>query len=410
MANFLLIGGRFDLDVGANSICIRNIAYELKKRGHNVFAITNSWNKDAYHEIDGLKIWGVKQTFYDRVKEFSQKGGFSRTIFFKIFSFVRRFFLILLYPNVAPLRCFRIIKLAKKLVYHKEIDAVISFYRPIETLYCGMKLKSILGNKIYFFCYHLDLLSSNVPILFNSFFQRKIKFFFKKEYNYADSLILPEFTQKKQSDDKMIYTGFPVCIPDSNNIDYNINFPKDKINVVYIGSLDCCNRNPVFFMKLLNKFNQDSLKQIVLHIWGFIDESVKKEISQYNFIKYNGLLKNIYSLSVLKQSDFVLNIGNKNTYLMLPSKIFKSFLSGKPIINIVKNKDDISLRFFNEYGHSLNIIESMFNKDNDYKTFCNFILSNHKQTFNAPKSLIEHNSPCFIVDKIEEKIFSRYGK
>ena len=276
MANFVLIGGRFDLDVGANSICIRNIADELKKRGHEVCAITNSWEKDSYHEIDGLKIWGIKQSFYESLENFQKKEPFFGKLVFSLMSFVRRCLLLPLYPNVSAIRCFRIKKLAKKIILQKQIDVVVAFYRPIETLYSGVKLKQYFGKKINVFDYHLDLLSSDPNASFNFFFQNRIKSFVKKEYNTVDYIILPELKKNKIVDDKIIYTGFPVCVLKKNETNFNAGFSKNNINCVYIGSLDCNNRNPFYALKLIKSFNDNSSKKILLHVWGFVDDKIKQ--------------------------------------------------------------------------------------------------------------------------------------
>lgn len=404
MAVFLLIGGRFDLDVGANSICIRNIAFELKKRGHDILAITNSWDKDSYCELDGLKIWGVRQTFYDYLDGFRKKNRLLGNLIFKFASLIRRFILIPFYPNVAFLRSIRITKLARKLISQNNVDAVVCFYRPIETLFSALRLKSVYGEKIKVFNYHLDLLTSDSNMKFYSFLRKRVNIFLKRECETVDYLILPESGSGRNINDKIIYTGFPVCVQENKNVPYNAGFSDAFINFVYVGSLDCSNRNPVYAFELIKSFNDSSPKKILLHIWGFIDEDLKRIIKRYAFIRYNGLLENLYSLSVLKQADFILNVGNKNTFLMIPSKIFKSFLSGKPIVNILNDERDVTLKYFEEYGHSLNMLEMNSDKDACYEKFSQFVMLNNGKSFSTPKSLIERNTPEFIVNIIEEKI------
>lgn len=404
MSNFLLIGGRFDLDVGANSICIRNIAFELKKRGHKVFLVTNSWCADSYQELEGLQIWGIKQSFYELLEKSQRSVPLVGTLLFRIVSFVRRILLLPFYPNVSSIRCFRITKLAKKIIHQKQINVVISFYRPIETLYSSIKLKQCFGKKINVFNYHLDLLTSDPNASLSSYFRNRIKSFLKKEYDMVDYIILPKFEKEKNADDKKIYSGFPVCILDNEKFNLNVKFSNNCINCVYIGSLDCNNRNPFYTLELIKSFNDISLKKMLLHIWGFVDNEVKKMFLEYDFVHYNGFLESSFSLSILKQSDFILNIGNKNTYSMLPSKIFKSFLSGKPIINVIRSKKDISIKYFEEYAHSLNIFEENVKKENFYRQLLDFVKKNNGKTFTIPQNLIEPNTPQYIVNKIEEKI------
>lgn len=403
MAVFLLIGGRFDLDVGANSICIRNIALELNKRGHNVLAITNSWGKDSYHEINEIKIWGVKESIYDFFEGCLKKKRLLWNVAFKIVSLIRRVVLVPFYPNVAAIRCIRINKLAKKLILQYKVDCVICFYRPIESLFCGLNLKRSFDANIQVFDFHLDLLKSETKVMLNSFFHHKINRFLKKEYEAIDYLFLPESEKCDGLDEKVVYTGFPVCLLDEQVSSFDALFSKDFINCVYVGSLDCSNRNPLYAIELMNLFNLRSSQKIILHIWGFVDDETKEIIERFDFVKYRGLLDNTYSQSVLEQSDFILNVGNKNTYSMLPSKIFKSFLSGKPILNFVKTEKDVSLRYFKEYGFALNLFEMELDKESHYKLFNQFVMSNKGKEIDPPYDLIKKYTPEYIVDKIEEK-------
>ena len=89
---------------------------------------------------------------------------------------------------------------------------------------------------------------------------------------------------------------------------------------------------------------------------------------------------------------------------MLPSKIFKSFLSGKPIINIIRSKKDVSIKYFEEYAHSLNILEENLKKENLCIQLIDFVNANKAKTFDIPQNLIEPNTPQYIVNKIEEKL------
>ena len=59
----------------------------------------------------------------------------------------------------------------------------------------------------------------------------------------------------------------------------------------------------------------------------------------------------------MNESDFLLNIGNKIAYQMLPSKIFGMFATGKPIINVIGHPDDATMPYFSCYNNSIDIKE-----------------------------------------------------
>lgn len=400
MKNVLLIGGNFCLDTDANSICIKNIGIELIQRGCKCILITSS-EKRNYKQDEGLEIYGLEESFYEYLKK--QKKCIGNTLFY-IFSHIRHVFLIPFFPNVSFLRSIKLYFLAKKIISNQKIDLVICFYRPFESVYCGLKLKKFFRDDINVVNFHLDLLSEYFYSKKRFFFRKKIQSFLKREYQIADFLFFPESVQTKQSDKKISYTGFPVCRFNFHNQTYDCKFCKDCINCVYLGSIDNINRNPLHFLEVVKKYNEQEKIKFILHIWGRLDDSVKDLIEKYDFIKFNGFVDESFSQDILNQSDFILNIGNKNTPKMLPSKIFKSFLSGKPILNFVKNREDVSLKYFNQYGHVLNIFEDSAAFADDVLNFDSFVQMNKGMLFKPPLQLIERNTPEFIVNEIEKKI------
>lgn len=75
------------------------------------------------------------------------------------------------------------------------------------------------------------------------------------------------------------------------------------------------------------------------------------------FEKYDLLKKNLYFhglvtretvASAMKESHFLLNIGNTTNY-HLPSKSAEYLMSGKPIINICQNEEDTFQKFMQDY-------------------------------------------------------------
>lgn len=405
MANYLLIGGRFDLDVSAGSICIRNIAFELKNRGHNIHAITNSWDKDDYQEKWGMKIHGIKDALYTRIIEYSKnKRGLTR-VFFKIFSLIRYILLLPFYPVVSRLRYYRIKKLAIELIKNEKIDALVCFCGYAESVYCGVKIKQIFKDRIKVVNYHLDILSQrSKKVTHSKILQKKLKKFLSNEFRTVDAVLLPEsFENKWDLNGTLHFVGFPVCLEfDDEAEQYDAAFSRNVINVVYIGSMDSINRNPDYVLKMISFYNSQNEKKIHMHVWGMIDDQIRTCFERNDCVSYRGVIESKYSMSILKQADFILNIGNAVTPKMLPSKIFKSFLSGKPILNFVKNENDESLSYFEEYGHSLLISELNSDESFNHQIFIQFIDNNSGKSFDVPKRLIEHNTPRYIVNKIEE--------
>ena len=57
-----------------------------------------------------------------------------------------------------------------------------------------------------------------------------------------------------------------------------------------------------------------------------------------------------------KEADVLINIGDNIPY-QLPSKVVEYASTGKPILNIMENETDNSIKYFNNYPIILNIIE-----------------------------------------------------
>jgi hypothetical protein len=132
------------------------------------------------------------------------------------------------------------------------------------------------------------------------------------------------------------------------------------LNITYIGTLYPGNREPNYFLSLCEEVSKHI--NIRVHFWGNIDKYISV-IDSYEFAEYHGLIENCYVNYIMVKSDFLLNIGNKLAYDMLPSKVFGLFATGKPIINMVTHPLDATLPFFDRYDNSLNIKEYELNSE-----------------------------------------------
>ena len=58
----------------------------------------------------------------------------------------------------------------------------------------------------------------------------------------------------------------------------------------------------------------------------------------------------------IAKADVLINLGNRENS-QLPSKIFEIFSSGKPVLNLAKRPDDVSLPYFERYPLACTVLE-----------------------------------------------------
>lgn len=376
--NYLLLSSSYVTLSDANAICTRNIALELINRGHNVSVISNC--EKSFHEkkeISGIDVYGIQEGIHSYSLKFAQNKG---VIWFYICRALWACLSIFTYPkSFGDKRSSEIFALAEKLIVSKKITHVIAFCHPYENIIALLKLKSKFGSRIKTISYHLDLLqypNNNNKIVY-SIKRNKFLKQFRKEITLLDRILLPENCFEDFKSFKIIKTGFPIFDKFLDVIPSGYNFSLDTINVSYIGSFDQYNRNPQYAIKLLRELSEFIKKDVLLHIWGNApDNDFIQLLTSFPNVLYHGRIDNKYVNDIYLKSDFILNIGNKLTYQMLPSKIFQIFATGMPIINIVYHPKDSSLKYFSEYGNIFNI--KAFDSEKPIKELANFM-------FNASK-------------------------
>ncbi len=402
MNNILIICSEYGEIYDANGICIKNVVNELIRRKNNVYIIAQGRdNVKIAKEINGAKVYYIKFKNITNIVE--KKRNYFFSILVKIFLLVRRICVFILYPNVSFIRYRKVLKLAKKIINENDISIIIGAYRPFESLATLIKLKKIYKDKIKSIAYHLDLLlePNTTNCCIKKYKIYRGKGFINKELKVIDSILLPESAQGRIKSDKIEYFDFPLFIENKKYIEFNYCFKKNCFNIVYIGSIDGKNRKIDYIKNLIQNVSMIDNKKIVLHIWGNINECVKEKIKNNERIIYHGLINNKYTISLLNKADCLLNLSNIITYNMIPSKIFQLFSVGKPIINIVYNKDDAALSYFERSGISLNLFAND-NCENANKKFIEFIYNSDKLLLNKNefiKSLPSYTASLILKSK-----------
>lgn len=375
MKKILILCGHYADGRFSNSICVKNIAEAFVQSGCSVKVV--AWGdeiKVVPISLNGVEITYVKEPQFQKVVEyFSTKGTFYR-ILFKILYVIRYFLVLPFYPNNSPTTSRKFFIEAERLIKEYGINTVLATYTPYDGIWAGIKLKKKYGDIISFVTYHLDLMSSpDNTGLVRTYKIWKNRRAFKKELKYADKILLPESAEVEEHP-KIRIVGFPLftCAPTKSTSTFV--FPTDSINLTYIGSLSTENRDPSMAIKTLEEVNKETKQRLVFHIWGFVgDKRCMDIINASPYVEYHGVVNNDEVGLLLLRSDFLVNISNKTTYKMIPSKIFQYFATGRPVIDFVNNKEDVSVEFFEKYQGALIVNEYNTDAANASKLVLSFV-------------------------------------
>lgn len=409
--NILLLESRRDIP-SAITICMDNLADEFKSMGYEVWTISRSKSGVKYlGSSEGIHRYNVKYDLYNSILEFkASHSGFLASLIFMAVSLIRHLLFFPIFPNVAPLSSERVYRLANRIVSQNEIDLVVCPYHPYENIYTALKLKNKYGDKLRVVTYHLDLrtVTGNKNGLVRNYVKKRVYSSLVKENKVVDKVLVPYTGReemesiKELNQNKIEYLGFPVFVPITGQEEQcETPYEKDIINIAYIGTLATDNRPPQYILKLIEKVQADSNLNVMIHFWGGFEGSGLAEILESSPVaKYHGKLDKKYANYMMSQSDFVLNIGNKTTPHMLPSKVFSVFALGKPIISVINNPDDASIPYLEKYGNIVEIKAYENDFDNDVKMLINKLSKTFKIDHNTISKKFVGFTPAYNCDVI----------
>ena len=402
--NILILGSDFLPRPYANGVCLCNIAREYVKKGYGVFCVvTQEPGQSEYEIIEGIHIYRLKRAWFASFHDkFSHGGKLSKT-FEKTVHLLRNLCMTPFYPNVAPLRSKRLYALSKKIVIKENIDTVIASFVPYETIYSVLRLKKVFGSRLFCVSYYLDYLWENryssFARLYYSWCCERAQ---RKDLKYLDRVIIPitsknEFESQYGVHGNVDYLELPVYEKNPGVPLENLPFDCDKLNLAFIGSLNTWNRSPERLLKLLKSVSE-KIPNIKLHVWGDVTNT-KDILDQYSaLVVYHGYIESKYVPTVLQNADWVVNISNERDYHLVPSKIFQLFASGKPVLNYMFNRSDVSIPYFERYENTYTVYDDQA----DDVVVVDALIEALKQSrplINADEEFCE-NMPRYVAQKI----------
>ena len=361
------------------------IAEYWVEKGYQIYVIS-SWQPGLFKEecINGVKIYRVGNKLLEILrKNYRQENPYSKTnrtnappqkpIKNLINTFLKwihdHTWKKVYWPDYACLWYFSALKASKIVKKEKKIRNVISISIPFTAHLVGYSLKRKDGKTNW-------LVDITDPFWFlkdfkvnNHFFYASLnKFIEKKVFIRAEAIsVLTEPMKIKYSEIYPESANKIFINPNLLALDENISFsqsstlPGQKTSLVFIGTLHRAIRRPAYLLRVFHHILQDeNIDWMELHFWGNVKDCLddfkpfEEFIGKKIFI--HGLVSKEKAMQAMHDADILVNIGNKSIY-QEPSKLVEYASTAKPVLNIIRQKNDCSATFFKKYPAGLNIIE-----------------------------------------------------
>ncbi|MEG1845817.1 MAG: hypothetical protein RR239_02840 [Oscillospiraceae bacterium] len=402
MKNILFMTESYAPFPSPNGICAKKVADCLHSKGNNTYVITlkNAFGLLENENIDGTNVIRVNENLIDRlIINVSTKGN--NKILLKGLTFLSRLkgaVYGLFYPLLSISEVFRYYSAAKKIHKKNGVDVCVSNYHRMQGVLAGVLLKKKYPN-IKFIVYTLDCISGGwIPKILhsNKLPLKSLKRWEKIIFKYADGIcVMESHRQHYKSEeynwcrDKIKYMDIPL-LELRDNSKKTIN--KDKVKLVFTGSMSAATANPKYLIKLL-KFLPDNYE---FHIYGSIGNEIMQNIESSNLLDKkifcHGRINQTEIAALQNDADVLLNFGCVNAN-MIPCKIFEYLSAKRPIISFYKADTDSSKPYFenfeddNEIENNAKKLMEFLKKSNNIKIDDDYVLKRYYN--NTPYPMAE---------------------
>lgn len=395
-------------------LCVHKVAKEFLNRGYNVSVLCygdkSDWDFNFY---EGINIFHVKRKIGEQLIYLSKQGKSTpqKKIYGKLGLIILRIQQLLFF------HWFRLSSLSSPYRYYKKIKEIYrenpfkilcSSHAPFDGTLASYWFKKAYPDVI-FEMYILDSLTNkgNTKWVSAETNDKKGWKWEQKFFRSADLILNIKcnelHNQQKRYEifrGKMFISDIPLL---DNQMLNNKSFikptlPQSVCILIYAGRLLSHLSSPDYLCKLLELIAQDITLKMYFYSSGDCEEIIKKLNS--NIFIYAGLVNHEKLLELYANSDILVSIGSKRAD-MLPSKIFEYMSTGKKILHIAKEYDDICLEHYTKYPQALVLFEKDSVETNAIKLlkFINTTPISVNRT--DLKVLFKENTPAYTVDIME---------
>ena len=132
-----------------------------------------------------------------------------------------------------------------------------------------------------------------------------------------------------------------------------------RVRCAFVGTLYPVLRTPHYALELFRCMNDPDLELVFAgdgwqHYAATLPDSCRRVMGDR--LQILGQIPFAQAQEEIAKADVLINLGNRENS-QLPSKIFEIFSSGKPVLNLAKRPDDVSLPYFERYPLACTVLE-----------------------------------------------------
>lgn len=286
----------------------------------------------------------------------------------------------------------------------QQFDYIIAVHKPYEALYAAYKMVN-KNPKAKLLIYELDPIANKID---SKIGKGRYLFFLTKHsemrmFKKANHIFHMECNRKhfslpkyKMFKEKSTFLDFPLITPVASikNKKGEI-YDNQSIKMIYSGLLDQTYRSPKYLLQILDMLDDALNIDVSFYTRGNCKELLLEKKKHCPYLLVNDYIPKDELDQKIAESDFLINISNKYSD-MLPSKILTYISTGKPIIHISNQNNDVCLDYFKRYDNCLIIYEKDSVEESAEK-LKRFIKTNYGKCID-PDYIIKHfekNTPKY---------------
>ena len=384
MKRILIIGCGIEPVISANVICVQNILNAIKEPDWEIHFMCDGESQRDF-QLDNI-FYHVSERCLSTQKK----------------CILRRLFAL---PETEFEEAERKTKQAIALTEKFHFQYVVGLNCPFSNIEASLKLKKKWPS-IFVIGYYLDSLEGLSQM---KGIKRKVRDFFAysgehKALKKLDLIFMPVATKPiylaskyRDIQQKLTFLEFPSFVSGGLSIENTHMTEKTNLKLVYIGKLSKDYRNPICLLKALDS-SVDGQMKVKVDIYGQCDDSLLSECSSFRnvCVNFKGSVSHDAVCDIYKDADAVLNISNKNQYVV-PSKIFEIAAQYKPMIVLVSNPKDYALKYYKRY-EGAHIVYEYMNLEEQVPSLRGFLKS--LPTMQLHKDVIDatfaENTPSYV--------------
>ena len=388
MKNILFIIENLD---GANGQCLKAVSREAVRQGHHVHIVAEIYTQK---DVDYCDV-----SVASPEKKLKNPGSMTKWEYFK--SKCKQFFH---YPTW-PLMDLGVLKSIQnktiEILDKETFDIIVCVYGGVTPIIIGHRLKKRIPN-IKFVAYFLDAFFHGAGIRpLPSWYTNKVALIWERRLlNNADGIVKMKSVEPAYKDVKgeflkrTVFLDIPLYVPFEYSSERHF-FQKDQTVLFFAGTMPQGIRPPHYFLKLFNTIDAPSLH---LYLAGSSDymNDLNEFAAKDSRIHIMGPLPHVQVVSLMKEADYLLNIGNNLTN-MVPCKIFEYMSYQKPIISTYRIDEDTCCPYIKTYGNAF-LIDERLDINQNVCLFTNFLQNTNGDSIDSDSFLL--NKPSTMVEYI----------